>query len=328
LIELSEHDGKVERSSASVDVFLSRVGSGRSGMAGLVTSVVPSTLIGPNGTFDIKGVAPGTYYAIATASNLEDRQFTGRTRLDVGLTDISNIGISLRAGIDLRGRVVVEGSAPSGFDLSSLRVYLVSDQSTPNGKFLWRSYDLASLTSKVIVEGSHQDPDSAGKVAKDGSFSISDVGAMQYRVAVSGLPSNAYLQSGRIGAEDALNAPFSIDAPTTLQLVIGFSPGRISGTVVDAKGAPAAGAQVVLVPDEARRGRSDAYFKVVSTQDGEFTLNNIPPGGYKLFAWDDVPAGAYQYPDFLRDFENRGVSVNVGPDTLTNANLRVITTQD
>jgi protocatechuate 3,4-dioxygenase beta subunit len=321
--EFSLVEGKVHVTS-SVEVFLSRIGSGRSGLAGLVTALVPLTSVGPNGTFEIKGVPPGPYHVIAIALDADGKKFTGRTRLNVGLTDIPNIALSLRAGIEVLGRVVVEGTPPAAFDVSKLQVSLIAEQSTPQGKAFW----FAPGGDFVHVGGAFRDPDSGGKVAADGSFTVSNIGAMLYRVVVSGLPSNAYLQSGRIGSEDALNAPFSVDAPTTLQLVIGFSTGRLSGTVVDAKGAAFSGAQVVLVPDEARRGRSDAYFKVVSELDGEFALNDIPPGGYKLFAWEDVPAGAYQYPEFLRAFEDRGTSVTVGPNTQSNANIRVLTTRD
>ncbi|HET9943289.1 MAG TPA: carboxypeptidase-like regulatory domain-containing protein, partial [Terriglobia bacterium] len=135
----------------------------------------------------------------------------------------------------------------------------------------------------------------------------------------------AYVQSGRIDSNDALNAPFTIDnAGAQLQLQIGFSPGSVSGTVVDASGATASGVQAVLVPDEARRGRSDAYFTATTGQNGQFAFSNVPPGRYKLFAWEEVPAGAYQYPDFIRRYEERGQSITVNPNGAVTADARLI----
>ena len=75
---------------------------------------------------------------------------------------------------------------------------------------------------------------------------------------------------------------------------------------------------------EARRGRNDAYFTATSDQTGQFTLNNVPPGSYKLFAWEDIPAGAYQYPDFLRRYEDLGQVVTVTPNGTITANAKLI----
>jgi hypothetical protein len=40
-------------------------------------------------------------------------------------------------------------------------------------------------------------------------------------------------------------------------------------------------------------------------------LKNIPPGNYKLFAWDDVLSTAWMNPDFIKTFEDSGVAVKV-----------------
>jgi hypothetical protein len=38
---------------------------------------------------------------------------------------------------------------------------------------------------------------------------------------------------------------------------------------------------------------------------------NIEPGEYKAYAWEDVEMGAYMDPDFLKPVENRGQSVSI-----------------
>jgi hypothetical protein len=40
-------------------------------------------------------------------------------------------------------------------------------------------------------------------------------------------------------------------------------------------------------------------------------LNGIAPGTYKIFAWEQNPGGAEQDPDFIRDYDVLGTSVNV-----------------
>lgn len=66
-------------------------------------------------------------------------------------------------------------------------------------------------------------------IAEDGTFTLKNVGAQEYRVRVTGLPPGPYVQSGRIGSTDELNAPFAVDNPQTeLQLQLGFSSGRVT----------------------------------------------------------------------------------------------------
>ncbi len=145
---------------------------------------------------------------------------------------------------------------------------------------------------------------------------------MEYRVTVSNA-SGGYLLDGRIGSNDALGSTFTVDQGAGLQLRIGFSSGRVSGTVIDA-GKPFAGAQVVLVPDAPRRGRNDLYFSMTSDANGAFYFASVPAGSFRMFAWEDVPSGAYQYAEFLRPFEAVGVPVRVEQDGSSGAELKLI----
>jgi hypothetical protein len=61
-----------------------------------------------------------------------------------------------------------------------------------------------------------------------------------------------------------------------------------------------------------------------SDQDGHFTLTTIPPGDYKLFAWEDLEFGAYNNPDMLRKYENLGTPVNVEPSGTVNVDVKLI----
>jgi hypothetical protein len=60
---------------------------------------------------------------------------------------------------------------------------------------------------------------------------------------------------------------------------------------------------------------NDAYFAATTDRNGQYAFSNVPPGRYKLFAWEDVPAGAYQYPDFIRRYEDRGQTITVPTPT-------------
>jgi protocatechuate 3,4-dioxygenase beta subunit len=307
-----------------VQVNLTRQGGSPTGLSGLIGLRFGTTPVNPDGTFEIKGVAPGEYNLTATARDPNGQEHTARTRINVSSADVNNVALSLRPGVEVRGRIVLETTPPQQFRMSNLRVSLVAgDASLPN--ILNLAGGRGGRGGEIVAQLLGGGQMATEAVAEDGSFTLKNVGAQEYRVRVTGLPQGAFLQSGRIGSRDALNAPFTVDdSSTVLQLQIGFSPGRVSGAVADARGAAAPGAQVVLVPDEARRGRSDAYFTANSDQNGQFTLNNVPPGSYKIFAWEDIPAGAYQYPDFLRRYEDRGQTVTVNANGTITANVRLI----
>jgi protocatechuate 3,4-dioxygenase beta subunit len=307
---------------APVQLSLNRVGSSRTGLAGLVNLRVGSTPVNADGSFEIKGVAPGEYNLTATARDPSGQQHTARTHVSVANTDVTNVTVAVRPGAEVRGRVLLDGTPPQQFKMSNLRVSLVAEDAALPGVVNFVAAGGGRGDAVRFLPGGQAE---LAEVADDGSFTLKDIGAMEYRVRVTGLPQGAYLQSGRIDSKDALNAPFTVDSQgAQLQLQLGFSTGRVSGTITDDRGAATQGVQAVLVPDEARRGRSDSYFAATTDQNGQYTFANVPPGRYSLFAWEEVPAGAYQYPDFLRRYEDRGQSVTVNPNGAVTADTRFI----
>ena len=72
-----------------------------------------------------------------------------------------------------------------------------------------------------------------------------------------------------------------------------------------------AGTMVVLMPPVNRRQNFALIRAATTNAHGAFTMNGLPPGPYKLFAWESIPTGAYQNADFMKTYEERGVSVLV-----------------
>jgi hypothetical protein len=294
--------GNAAGRGAGAQVSLSREGAVRSGLLPLLTN---STPVADDGSFEIRGVSPGGYILTATAADPENRQYTARTRIDVANADISNITLAVRPGAEIRGRIVLDGQPPASFRMTQLRVGLVSEDS-PLGALAF-NLNLGGRGIATALQG-----DASATVAEDGTFTLTDVGAAEYRLRVNGLPQGAYVETGRLGSVDVLNGPFTLnDTQQILQLQLGFSPGRVTGVVYDAARNPVIGATAVLVPEEARRGRSELYLSTTTDSRGQFTFSAVPAGNYKVFAWEDVPSGAWQYPDFIRRFEDRGQPLNL-----------------
>src|SRR5204863_9089630 len=108
--------------------------------------------------------------------------------------------------------------------------------------------------------------------------------------------------------------------PLTFQL--GFSAGSVNGVVSDGKNQPFLAATCVLVPSS--RGRTDLYKTASSDQNGKFNFANVPPGDYKLIAWEDVPSGAYLDPSFMKPYEGQTQSITVGKGAGATAQIKVI----
>jgi hypothetical protein len=149
-------------------------------------------------------------------------------------------------------------------------------------------------------------------VKPDGSFSLENFTLDSYDVNVSGLPAGYYLKSGRLGNQDVLESGLTIAGGTAkLDLVVSPSGGQVEGVVSDAKQQPAKAATVVLIP-EARRQSRLALFQTTSTdQNGHYSIQGIAPGDYTIYAFEDLPPGAFQDPEFMKPFEKSAQSLTV-----------------
>jgi hypothetical protein len=84
-----------------------------------------------------------------------------------------------------------------------------------------------------------------------------------------------------------------------------------------------AGALVALVP-ERQRDRIDLYKSELTNSRGQFTLNNIAPGDYKVFAWEALEPNAFLSPDVLKQHDARGKILHVQEGSAQTVDVRVI----
>jgi hypothetical protein len=53
-------------------------------------------------------------------------------------------------------------------------------------------------------------------------------------------------------------------------------------------------------------------------------MRGVAPGRYRIFAWEDAPAGAHEDPSFVRRYEDFGESLEIVPGTPSTARPRLI----
>jgi protocatechuate 3,4-dioxygenase beta subunit len=240
------------------------------------------------GNFELTGVTAGQYYlrGVLLGSN---RNYSGRVPVDVGNTHVDGVALTISAGATLKGRLTVDGDANQS--LTNLNVRLLPRD---NG---------------IMFNMSN------GKVSDDLTFSLEDVAPESYNLSIFGLPDGYYVKSIRYGETELPGVALDVSPGPSAPLTIRVSPnaGQITGTVQHPKtqqGAP--GASVVLIPQEPDRKDQNIFYGLTSTdQFGNFTLKNLVPGDYKVFAWEDLEPGAYFDPEFVKPVDADGEKVSI-----------------
>jgi hypothetical protein len=263
--------------------------------------------INNQGLFDIRGVPPGSYEIIAMM-NGRDNRMTARLPIEIGASDVQNVSLILSPGFTLTGRLAVEGQPSGG-----------GNQTPPRMRVMLRPDSAAQLA------GAPQ----AAPVQADGTFTIQQVGRDDYRVTVSGMPRNAYVKMARYGATDVMSEGLRLDRQPTgpLEILVSMNTGIADGIVQNERQEAAANVMVVFVPETTRRNRLDLYRTISTDAAGRFHVEGVPPGDYRVFAWEDVETGAWQDPEYLRVFEDRGKPVRINEGGTVNLELRVIPPQ-
>ena len=87
---------------------------------------------------------------------------------------------------------------------------------------------------------------------------------------------------------------------------------------------PVPNVTVALIPDGALRQRKDLYRTTTTDISGRFRVQGLPMAAYKAFAFEEVPLGAWQNPDFMRPLESRGAAVEISSSDAVTADLQVI----
>ncbi len=252
------------------------------------------------GTFEFRAVLPGSY-VIQVISVADRRATIHRESVEVGRSDVDGVHIVMNSGVDLSGKVRLEGDA--GTNLQAIRVQLIPAAETFTGG-------------------------TQAAVSAEGTFNLQGVPPSEkHFVSVQGIPQNFYLKSAKIGGEEVSESglQMSLKGGGSLEIVMNANGGRVEGTVLDTDSLPATAVTVVLVPAVKRRANSTFYRTALTDAQGKFSMIGIPPGDYKLFSWDDVDQGAWQDPEFLAPFEEKGLRITIVEGTTIPAEVRLIT---
>lgn len=267
--------------------------------------------------FELRGIAPGAYYVYPLFmsgqpgnANPGGGYYATRIAVDVFDKDVTGLTGVIQRNPDLKFHVAMQGTPPSPRPQAQVtpRVQLRSQEALP-----------------PLVSGSLSTLQPA---QPDGSITFPNLFPSKYKIVIPQVPGGYYIADIRQGSASLYNdgiLTVTGEESAVVELTLKAGGGSVQGVVRDKEG-KAATASVVLVPSPPRRQNSLLYKRAIANADtGQFTLNGVAPGEYRLFAWQKAPAGAEENEDFLAKYQNRGQSVTVAGDgAITGLSLDVL----
>lgn len=256
-------------------------------------------VLGKEHTFDIPGIAPGSYELIVQSMGGRNR-FGSQQEIEVGAGDLNDIVVTIQTPATLRGTIRFDGTPSSGaaVNLTNIQIRL-----TPADPFPFIG----------------QFP--RAKAGADGAFTLENVSPGKYKLVVNPL-NDAYLKSVKLGNQEMLGKYLDIGAGGAgeLDILARYGTAELDGSVQADQNAAAsqngAGAQagasanILLAPEELNEDGSGLRFGSVGA-GGSFRFQQLAPGRYKAYAFEDASYADLQNPDVIKQIESKGADVEL-----------------
>jgi len=269
-----------------------------------------------DGTFDISGISAGEWVLVAVGAGGGFMEFgpAGRANVEVVNRDLENVVVVVRPLVDVHGSVKI-----------------VAERSAGNAPSLGLEVRLMPL---VASAGGYWYM--AAPVQSDGAFTLEKPFPGRYRVDAT-TPPGGFVKSVLFDGRECIDSGIDLsgEARLGLQITIGTTAGTITGTVTNPDGPLPAAATVTLIPDGPPTAiyRPELHPIVRADASGNFTVKNVVPGTYRVYAWErlapvpELPLGealAFADPGFPLAFTSMSVVVTVGEDESKHVSLSLI----
>jgi len=248
--------------------------------------------------FEFSDVPAGSYILTATRSLEDGHTLYARENVQVAGSNVEGVSLTFVPAFDVTGKVVFQGPATGKFE--TMRVRLAPPTAGRGG-----AVPLVPLK-------------------EDGTFVMHDVPPEVFEATVNS-PEATYLKSVQVGTKVLSGREVDFTrGPVTLTLVLASDFGEVKGAVKDEKGEPVPRVRVTAIPIGDDLGRMDISRFAFTNEKGAYTIERLPPGDYKMFAWDKVDTGAPQDPDFRKPYEKQGKEIHLKSAGHETADLTVV----
>lgn len=269
-------------------------------MAKGINNAMNGADVAPDGSFEVRGVAPGSY-SITAYSSSEGQFLTARQGVTVVAADVEGLKLVPTRPFTVSGELHYEGR-PKDLTQYTVSLQPLADADDPGF--------IPSLEGASNVQAS-----------RSGEFQWTHVTPGNYVVEVFGGGGNEFLKRVTLGDSNA-ETGLTLTGSTSVELVIGTRGGMLEGVVLEHdKTVP--NATVVAVPEEKFRQLHQRFGASSTDQNGHFAIRGLAPGAYALFAWQDLDGDLYHDAAFLKAQESNGVAVKVEEGSRQKIELKV-----
>jgi hypothetical protein len=259
------------------------------------------TRVGPDGTFTLRDVAPGTYTVLALTvlapmpmlmraggpggpvsappALTDEQRLWGRAGVTVNGEPSVTVELSLQPGKSISGVVQFETEHPPDLARQRLSVTLANAPASNTPMF---------------------GPLPTATVGPDGRFTLAGVTPGRYVLRGAG-----NLKSSVVLGRDTLDFPFEVTGDrdiTDAVLTVTDKFTDLSGTITDATGKPAYDATVIAAAADPQYWTPGSRRILTSRPGplGRYAFRNLPPGTYYLAVVTDLEPGGQFDPEFLK----------------------------
>jgi hypothetical protein len=279
------------------------VDSQLAGLLTLVDRVDPTKVVAtvsawaPDYVFDLDRIPPGSY--LAHGKLLATPLVQGVQTLDVADQDIDGVILRLARPDPISG-VVRPKSDDRQVDLRKIAVRIPRIEVESNKGYTWSPVTLRDdMTFRVPMYFEN---------------------FLRFGVQVSDLPEGCYTASIRYGVAEVPQSGIEYSSGAALVVTIGVDGGRVGGMTLGGDDQPAGRAVVGLFSADGK----GVPKSLQADAQGAFQFSGIPPGDYKLIAWDDVSRDDLENPEFAKQFESKAAAISVTANGSATASLKVV----
>lgn len=262
----------------------------------------------PDGTFEIRGVRPGSY--TLTATTYDQRASAGQRRLGVVKLDVA--GDVEGVAIEIKNGFKVTGSL-------SIQTANTGEKVDPKS---------ANIRLAPVEQGMYFGPQSQVTVAADGTWSAENVVPGAYRLNAtlrSAEGASSHVAAVTVGGEDYLGKELDMTHGPVgpIRVVLSTNSGTINGTLDTSDVSSEGAGFAVAIPVDAKYRLVDQIRPSPVSQDGSFTIPGLRPGEYLVYVFDQYQSGALEDPEIFKQVEQKGVRAKVTAGQTTTAQLKL-----
>ena len=270
---------------------------------------ITDAIIGADGSWQLRGIAPGDYELSVSSESREGRSESARLNISLQGADIEGVVLATSGGGTLTGEVTTDDGQPL-------------PSATPTGaklRVVAEAIGPGALPTQIVVG------DDNGLAAADGRFTFRAANGRAV-VRVWGLPRGWAVKTVASAERDEGSREVTINPGQThvVKVVLTSKFPTISGTVLDDRGAPADASVLMFPADEARwLGTIDDIHTGTLDSAGAFRFDTVRPGDYIALALEDFEQSDAADPAFLRELLDKGTRITVREAEPLQVNLKV-----